>query len=932
MVQMAKKMVIGILALVMLLSQSSVAFAQGVLIINTNIEYDGTGLLLDAGDLGGDITLQFGKTLNKYLKWHEANQYFAFNDNVSLEGNELINFRLENLASPPACDNSVIGRMYQNTVDDKTYVCDGNDWQDITAVSSTSTKVITVGSSGADYSSIAGAAGYLNGLTGGIILLYAETHVVDTAVNLQNITLIGKDSSNTKIMISGDGKINSFDTSFVKTAIETGAINNTMGIDVLPGSSSVYFEWVSFIVNDSGDVMIDSTAGTSPTVNMKFVKSTGTGSGTMLNSKATANINISSTIFVDSRGGDQPLNFQDWDVILSGSGNVYTEGIITSVPSNSIFVSPLMSLQGAINSIESTGNGGMITLLPGTHNISDTLTINGDGIKISGYGDSSIILASGFSVINDETAAVQVGASDGSSPVHDVVLKDFKLNVSDNIHGIRVAGGNDNRISDVTVQKFSGQSGSGPTANVAIQMLDSSVDKLLRPVVENCRVLGNGGTNYFTDGIHVTSDSTISGVWGYGRGIKNALIEGNNVDYVRESSYVIIGSDDSSLYNNRASHMGAISGGVAAYGIFIGNSSNINMNANVFSGSLSEGAIAIGVESFNTGVLKETNDCVFNNNIIDGIGGNGGLGFVTGFQVGATSNTGVLRNSFQNNKILGASNPSGGTTRGVYLRGNVDGNTISSNSISGGTNPWDIGIELQSSAQENNIIADNRMSNVTNKLIDNGTRTNLGVLHYRSDSNPTVNDDINIGYEVGSIWINTTSDMSYILVDGTVGAAVWNRIDGPAGGGAPIMANYYDSMGGVDVNVASWVPIPWDRENREDAGFTHSTTVNNSRVYMDEAAWYKVFYSVSHSNQANSRKNIACAVRLNGSSIIAASASTAYSRNITDRWGTNNGTALVQTTSPGEYYEIVCYGIGSDVGITSALTGVNISWTIAEKK
>lgn len=930
---MVKRMIFGILGLITLLSQPAVGFAQGVLIINTNIEYEGTGIILDASDLGGDITLQFGKTLNRYLRWDDANQYFAFNDNISLEGHELINFRLENLASPPACNNASAGRMYQNTIDKKTYVCDGDDWQDVTALFSTATKVVTVGSGGADYSSVAGAAGYLNTLSGGMILLCAETHVIDSAVNLQNITLIGKDASNTRILITGDGKINSFDTAFVKTSIEIDSVNGNVGIDMLSGSSSVYFEWINFYVNDPADIVIDSTAGTPPIVNMKFVKSRGNGPGLLIRDKASSNIDTSSTIFVDSRGGDQPLNFQDWDITLSGGGNVYTEGIITPVPANSIFVSPLMSLQGAINSIESTGKGGMITLLPGTHNISDTLRISGNGIKINGYGDPSIIAASGFPVVNDETAAIQVGAADGSSPVNDAVLRDFKLDVSSNIHGVRVAGGEDNRVSNVTVQKISGQSGTGATANIAIQILDSSVGRSLRAVVENCRVRGNGGTNYFTDGIHVTSDSAITGVWGYGQGIRNALIEGNNVDYVRESSYVIIGADDTSLFNNRASRMGAIGGTVAAYGIFVGNSSNINMNANVFSGSLANRSIGIGVEAFDTGALKETVDSIFNDNIVDGVGKNGGIGFGTGFQIGSASNTNVLRNSFQNNKILGASNPPLFTTRGINVRGNADDNTFSANSLSGGSNPWDIGIDLQSPAQERNIIADNRISNVTTTLVDNGTRTNLGVLHYRSDSSPTVNDDINIGYEVGSIWVNTSTNASYILVNSTAGAAVWNRIDGPPGGGGPpITAQYYDSSGGLDVNVVSWVPILWNQTTREDPGFTHTATVDGTRVYMDEAGWYKVFYSVAHESGDNSGKNINCAIRLNGSVIVVPSGSYSDSNNVNDRFGTNNGVALFQTLSGNEYYEIICRGVGTNVGSRSARTVSNHSWTIAEKR
>lgn len=45
-----------------------------------------------------------------------------------------------------------------------------------------------------------------------------------------------------------------------------------------------------------------------------------------------------------------------------------------------------------------------------------------------------------------------------------------------------------------------------------------------------------------------------------------------------------------------------------------------------------------------------------------------------------------------------------------------------------------------------------------------------------SASDPTVNDDINDGYTEGQVWVNTTTDTGYILVDSTAGAAVWRSL------------------------------------------------------------------------------------------------------------------------------------------------------------
>lgn len=43
---------------------------------------------------------------------------------------------------------------------------------------------------------------------------------------------------------------------------------------------------------------------------------------------------------------------------------------------------------------------------------------------------------------------------------------------------------------------------------------------------------------------------------------------------------------------------------------------------------------------------------------------------------------------------------------------------------------------------------------------------------------PTVNDDAGDGYSVGSLWLDVTNDKGYILLDSTVGAAVWQQFSG----------------------------------------------------------------------------------------------------------------------------------------------------------
>lgn len=47
--------------------------------------------------------------------------------------------------------------------------------------------------------------------------------------------------------------------------------------------------------------------------------------------------------------------------------------------------------------------------------------------------------------------------------------------------------------------------------------------------------------------------------------------------------------------------------------------------------------------------------------------------------------------------------------------------------------------------------------------------------NYTATTAPTVNDDSGDGYSVGSVWVDVNTDLSYELVDATLGAAVWKE-------------------------------------------------------------------------------------------------------------------------------------------------------------
>lgn len=61
-------------------------------------------------------------------------------------------------------------------------------------------------------------------------------------------------------------------------------------------------------------------------------------------------------------------------------------------------------------------------------------------------------------------------------------------------------------------------------------------------------------------------------------------------------------------------------------------------------------------------------------------------------------------------------------------------------------------------------------------------KTGVDLLHkLDATAAPTSGDDSADGYSVGSKWVDVTNDNSYLCVDATEAAAVWNQIDGAAG-------------------------------------------------------------------------------------------------------------------------------------------------------
>lgn len=143
---MRKSLFLSLAALLVFFSSISSSFSAEQLIFGgEDFSLKNSKIILDEGDVGADNpTLQFGRLLNESLSWDNANGFFQFTDDVNFGGNEILDFRLENLETAPTCNGTRVGRVYFNTATQKTYICDGFSWSEIGSQEVISSSLIAV--------------------------------------------------------------------------------------------------------------------------------------------------------------------------------------------------------------------------------------------------------------------------------------------------------------------------------------------------------------------------------------------------------------------------------------------------------------------------------------------------------------------------------------------------------------------------------------------------------------------------------------------------------------------------------------------------------------------------------------------------------------------------------------------------------------------
>lgn len=724
-----KTIFLTVMATWLLLSITTTAKAAILFQEDSFADVGSEGIIIDSLDqASGDIVIQFGSTLAETIRWNATDLRFEFSNAIDLNSNQIYEARIENAAAMPGGAGGLgaggTGRIIELTATDGiapgctgptcaagTYVWNGASWIPLVGGAptvTTASKVVTVGPVGKDYTSIAAAAAYLNTVSAGIMLVDPGTFSVTTTVDLENIQIIGKDSSETIIDISGAGVLQVKDTNFEDLTIDVDSgISAVSGLDIkynAASDSSVQFERADAVVG-TGKYLMDSTAGTPPISTINFANSTQSGgNGSLLRTVAASGLSSSSTILVDDQLGLNPLKIEDWPVTIIGGGNVLTTGTISTVPNRTILVSAGMNLQEAIDSLGSSG--GTIKLLIGTHDLSSELVITNNNISIVGEGPGTILRTqsgtwTGGTGEND--AVIQVGISNGTAPQSNIIISNFKMDVGSNTHGISVNGGSENRVLDMIVESTAAKT----NTHTGIVFTDGASALGEKFTAARNIINTNTAVNRWVDGIHFDGNADFPGqLFGYGNGIRDSIISENIVSEAQETCYAFSEVSASAVFSNRARDIGFSAG---AFGMFFNDAEDIMIIDNTMEGA---NAAATGISLYN----------------------------------------------------------------------NVDNSTVIGNAVRGGPVNYSSGIDNASVTNSNNIITNNQLESVATRIIDNGTATKLETNHHRATTNPTLNDDVADGFEVGTIWINTSSDTSYISVDHTLGAAVWQAMGGSSSG------------------------------------------------------------------------------------------------------------------------------------------------------
>jgi hypothetical protein len=113
----------------------------------------------------------------------------------------------------------------------------------------------------------------------------------------------------------------------------------------------------------------------------------------------------------------------------------------------------------------------------------------------------------------------------------------------------------------------------------------------------------------------------------------------------------------------------------------------------------------------------------------------------------------------------------------AYISRTINSSTIGVLALNNSSSGGNISNAQQQINTNTSDIATNAADIATNAADIVTLNNSVTFNNLSATANPEVGDDSADGYEVGSIWVNTTDNKAFIAVDVSAGAAIWKRLD-----------------------------------------------------------------------------------------------------------------------------------------------------------
>jgi len=110
--------------------------AKRLIFSSEDPEEQNNEFVLDVGNDFDEYSIRFGDDITAALSFDQIADKFSLNRSLDLQGQEIQDVKLERLATAPACGTTDNGRVYFNTTNNDTFVCNGTEWQSLTASAS----------------------------------------------------------------------------------------------------------------------------------------------------------------------------------------------------------------------------------------------------------------------------------------------------------------------------------------------------------------------------------------------------------------------------------------------------------------------------------------------------------------------------------------------------------------------------------------------------------------------------------------------------------------------------------------------------------------------------------------------------------------------------------------------------------------------------